>query len=83
MIGRLLKLLFSKPSEVIKAPDADIVTKVVYKAVEPSPQLQTDYNLDELSLEDPFTLQQSDLTYNVNNKDYEDLEKNLQKYISS
>ena len=82
MIGRLLKLLFSKPSEVINAPDADIVTKVVYKAVEPSPQLQTDYNLDELSLEDPFTLQQSDLIYNVNNKDYEDLEKNLRKYIS-
>ena len=43
--------------------------------------MHADYSIPELSLEDPFTLQQSDLTYNVNNKDYEDLEKNLQKYL--
>ena len=83
MIGRLLKLLFSIPSVCTHTPEVEIVTKVVYKAVEPSPQLQADYSVEELSLEDPFTLQQSDLTYNVNNKDYEDLEKNLQKYLSS
>ena len=81
MIRRLLKLLFPKPSESVRTPDVEIVTKVVYKAIEPLPQMQTDYSIPELSLEDPFTLQQSDLTYNVNNKDYEDLEKNLQKYL--
>lgn len=83
MIGRLLKLLFSKPSECERTYDGEIVTKVVYKTVEPVNQLQADYSVDELSLEDPFTLQQSDLTYNVNNKDYEDLQKNLQKYLPS
>jgi hypothetical protein len=82
MIGRLLKLFFSEPSESESSYDGEIVTKVVYKAVEPVRQLQADYSIGELSLEDPFTLQQSDLTYNVNNEDYEDLEKNLRKYIS-
>ena len=82
MIGRLIKLFFSEPSESESSYDGEIVTKVVYKAVEPVRQLQADYSIGELSLEDPFTLQQSDLTYNVNNKDYEDLEKNLRKYIS-
>ena len=82
MIGRLLKLFFSKPLESESSFDGEIVTKVVYTAVEPVRQLQADYSVGELSLEDPFTLQQSDLIYNVNNKDYDDLEKNLQKYIS-
>ena len=81
MIGRLLKLFFSKSLESESSFDGEIVTKVVYKAIEPLPQMQADYSIPELSLEDPFTLQQSDLTYNVNNKDYEDLEKNLQKYL--
>ena len=62
MIGRLLKLLFSKPLESESTFNGEIVTKVVYKAIEPLPQMQADYSIPELSLEDPFTLQQSDLT---------------------
>ncbi len=81
MIKRLLELLFPSPTTKEQSLDRDVVTKVVYKTVEPRKELQTDYSIKELSLEHPSALEQSDLTYIINNEDYDDFEKNLQKYI--
>jgi hypothetical protein len=81
MIKRLLELLFPSPATKEQSLDRDVVTKVVYKTVEPKKELQTDYSFKELSLEHPSALEQSDLTYIINNEDYDDFEKNLQKYI--
>lgn len=81
MVKRLLELLF--PSPVIKEDslDRDVITKVVYKALEGRKELKSDYSFKELSVEHPSALEQSDLTYIINNEDYDDFEKNLQMYL--
>lgn len=83
MIKRLYELLFPTPALREQSIDRDVVTTVVYHTVESVKELQSDYSFQELSLEHPSTLEQSDLIYIVNNEDYDDFEKNLQKYIQS